>query len=71
MKPLKTLGFVVGVLFLLSLAMFFTPAKGIKIGGFTFHMPTFHEMIEDDQEDYANVSDIIENIGEGYNYIRE
>ena len=29
--------------------MWLTPSEGIKIGEFTFHMPTFQEMILDDE----------------------
>lgn len=60
MRPVKTLLFTLGVFLLLAGAMWFTPANGVKIGSFTFHMPTFQEMVGADTVKYADVSNIIE-----------
>ncbi len=60
-KPVKTLFFVLGVFVLLATAMWITPDEGIEIGEFTFHMPTFSEMIMIDKVEYADVSQIINN----------
>ena len=60
MKPVKTLLFTLGVFLLLAGAMWLTPSKGVKIGSFTFHMPTFSEMLNEDTVQYADVSNIID-----------
>lgn len=59
MKPLKTLIFVLGVFVLLALVMWLTPDDGVKLGSFTFQMPTFGEMLMQDEEEYVDVSEII------------
>lgn len=60
MKPTKILLFILGVFVLLAGTMWITPADGVKIDTFTFHMPTFREMLASDQVEYADVSNIIE-----------
>ncbi len=60
MRPVKILLFTLGVFFLLAGAVWLTPKGGVKIGTFTFHMPTFREMLVDDTVQYADVSDIID-----------
>lgn len=60
MKPLKTLLFTVAVFLLLAGAMLITPADGVKVGEFTFHMPTFGEMFLNDKTEYADISEILE-----------
>lgn len=59
MKPVKTLLFTLGIFVLLAGAMWLTPANGIKVGEFTFHMPTFEEMLVKNDVEYADVSGII------------
>lgn len=59
MKPIKTLFFTLGVFVLLSGAMWLTPDEGVEIGGFTFDMPTFREILLNDKVEYADVSAII------------
>ena len=59
MKPLKTLLFTLGVFLLLAGAMWITPESGVKVGEFTFHMPTFGEMLVDNDVEYADLTDII------------
>ncbi|NCB09963.1 MAG: hypothetical protein EOM73_17635, partial [Bacteroidia bacterium] len=61
MKPFKTLLFTLGVFFLLAAAMWVTPEKGVKVGEFTFHMPTFREMFLPGDIQYADVSELIEH----------
>lgn len=60
MKPIKTFLFTIAVFVLLAGTMLITPAEGIKVGDFNFHMPTFNEMFSVEKEDYADVSEIIE-----------
>ena len=60
MRPVKILMFTLGVFILLAGTMWITPANGVKVGTFTFHMPTFQEMVADDKVEYADVSNIIE-----------
>ncbi len=59
MKPSKILLFTLSVFLLLAGVMWITPASGVKIGSFTFHMPTFSEMLIHEKTDYADVSEII------------
>ncbi|HKL31369.1 MAG TPA: GDSL-type esterase/lipase family protein [Tangfeifania sp.] len=61
MRPFNILTFLLGVFILLATAMLFTPPDGVKLGEFTFHMPTFKEMLLEDEVEYADVSAIIEN----------
>lgn len=61
MRPLKTLFFTLAVFVLLAGTMMVTPADGVKMGGFTFHMPTFGEMFLPSEEEYADVSEILEH----------
>ena len=61
MKPIKTLLFTVAVFVLLAGTMMITPAKGVKVGGFNFHMPTFSEMFLAEKVEYTDVSEIIEH----------
>jgi lysophospholipase L1-like esterase len=61
MKPFKTLFFTLGVFLLLAGAMWLTPDEGVKVGEFTFHMPTFEEMLLTDKVEYADVSELIEH----------
>jgi lysophospholipase L1-like esterase len=61
MTPKKTILFVLSVLGLLALSMILVPSGGLKLGGFTLHMPTFKEMFVPEKEDYVDVSQIIEN----------
>lgn len=61
MKPVKTVSFLVGIFLLLAAAMWITPAEGIKLGEFTFHMPSFQEMFAAPETEYADVSEIIDN----------
>jgi lysophospholipase L1-like esterase len=60
MKPLKTLLFTVTVFMLLAGTMLITPEEGVKVGEFTFHMPTFSEMFLINKTEYADVSEILE-----------
>lgn len=59
MKPLRTLLFTLGVFVLLAGAMWITPKDGIKLGDFTFHMPTFSEMIVAEDVEYADLTEIM------------
>ncbi|MFW5822695.1 MAG: hypothetical protein ACOCU7_04840 [Tangfeifania sp.] len=59
MKPSKILLFMLGVFVFLAVAMWAIPSDGVKLGEFTFHMPTFSEMFLDDDVEYADVSEII------------
>uniref|UniRef100_UPI00321786F8 GDSL-type esterase/lipase family protein n=1 Tax=uncultured Draconibacterium sp. TaxID=1573823 RepID=UPI00321786F8 len=59
MKPIKTLLYILGVFGLLSASMLITPDDGVNIGEFTFHMPTFSEMLLTDKVEYADVSEIL------------
>ena len=52
---------MLGVFLLLGASMWLTPPDGVKLGEFTFHMPTFNEMFIDDEVEYADVSKIIDN----------
>jgi lysophospholipase L1-like esterase len=61
MKPVRILVFTLAVFLLLAGAMWITPAEGVKLGGFTFHMPTFSEMLFDKHVEYADVSEILEH----------
>ncbi len=60
MKPFKTLLFTLAVFLLLAAAMWITPADGVKMGSFTFYMPTFNEMFGNKKVEYTDVSDILE-----------
>ena len=60
MKPIKTLLFTLGVFVLLAGTMWLTPTDGISVGDFTFHMPTFKEMLLSDEVEYADLSEIID-----------
>ncbi|HSH18956.1 MAG TPA: hypothetical protein VLA03_00810, partial [Draconibacterium sp.] len=60
MKPIKTLLFTVAVFVLLAGTMLITPAEGVKVGEFNFHMPTFNEMFLSEKVEYTNISEIIE-----------
>jgi len=59
MKPFKTLLFTLGVFLLLAGTMWITPEDGVKVGKFTFHMPTFSEMLMTEDVEYADLTDII------------
>ncbi|MCY1718743.1 hypothetical protein OU798_00210 [Prolixibacteraceae bacterium Z1-6] len=59
MRPVKTLLFILSVFVLLSASMWITPDDGIKLDEFTFHMPTFREMLLPDEVEYADVSQIL------------
>lgn len=61
MKPIKTLLFTVSVFVLLAGTMLITPAEGVKVGEFNFHMPTFNEMFSTEKVEYTDVSEIIEH----------
>ncbi len=60
MRPVKTLLFTLAVFLLLAGTMWLTPVEGVKIGEFTFHMPSFGEMFFESKTEYADVSEIIE-----------
>lgn len=60
-KPLKTLLFTVAVFVLLAGTMLITPAEGVKVGEFNFHMPTFSEMFSTEKEEYADVTGILQH----------
>ena len=60
MKPIKTLFFTVAVFVLLAGTMLITPEEGVKVGEFNFHMPTFSEMFSTEKEEFADVTEIIE-----------
>ena len=60
MKPIKTLLFTVSVFVLLAGTMLITPAEGVKIGEFKFHMPALGEMFLSEKVEYADVTEIIE-----------
>ena len=60
MKPFKTLLFTLAVFLLLAGAMWITPADGVKVGSFTFYMPTFKEMFGNEKVEYTDVSNIID-----------
>lgn len=59
MKPIKILFFTISVFVLLAGTMLITPAEGVKVGEFNFHMPTFSEMFSTEKEEYADVTEII------------
>ncbi len=59
MKPLKTLLFTLLVFVLLAGTMWITPDEGVKVGEFTFHMPSFNAMFLGEHEEYADVSEIL------------
>ncbi len=61
MKPIKTLLFTIAVFVLLTGTMLITPADGVKVGEFNFHMPTFDEMFSTEKVEYTDVSEIIEH----------
>lgn len=61
MKPLHTLLFVLTVIALLAGISSITPKEGVDVAGFTFQMPSLHEMLHDDDVQYADVSNIINN----------
>lgn len=61
MKPLKTLIFILGVFTLLSAAMWVTPADGVKMGPFTFQLPTFKEMLPQSKIEYFDISEVVEH----------
>ena len=52
--------FVLGVFVLLAVTVWFTPAKGLKIGSFTFHMPSFRQLILNERPHYFDVSKILD-----------
>ena len=52
---------MMGVFILLAAAMWSTPPNGVKLGEFTFHLPTFSEMFLEDEVEYTDVSEIIDN----------
>ncbi len=52
---------MLGVFVFLGAAIWSTPGGGVKLGEFTFHMPTFKEMFLNEDIEYADVSQIIEN----------
>lgn len=61
MRPLKTLLFTIAVFIILAGTMIITPEDGIKVGEFNFHMPTFSEMFSTENEEYADVTEILEH----------
>lgn len=61
MKPLQTFLFVLSVIALLGVVSFFTPKEGVRVGSFTFHMPSFREMMHNDEVEYVDLSNIIDN----------
>ena len=60
MKPFKTLLFTLAIFSLLAGAMWITPDDGVKVGSFTFYMPTFNEIFGTDEIEYTDVSKIID-----------
>lgn len=60
MKPAKILQFILGVFLLLTVVVALTPANGIKVGDFTFHMLTFRELLFDEKPRYADVNKILD-----------
>ena len=60
MQPTKILLFILSVFLLLATTILLTPKGGIKVGEFTFHMPTFNEMFFEEKEEVADISKIIE-----------
>ncbi len=60
MKPKKILLFIFSVFALLAGAILLTPKDGLKVGEFTFNMPTFNEMFFEEKEEVADISKIIE-----------
>lgn len=61
MKPDKTILFILAVFLLLGTSMIVVPKQGIKMGEFTFQMPTFSEMFIPEKELLIDVADIIES----------
>ena len=61
MKPIKTLIFTIAVFVLLAGTMLITPAEGVKVGEFNFHMPTFGEMFSTEKVEYTDITEIIEH----------
>ena len=61
MKPKKILLFILAVFLLLAGVILLTPKDGVKVGEFTFRMPTFREMFISEKEGSVDVSAIIEN----------
>lgn len=61
MKPLKTLLFVIAVFILLAGTILVTPEAGVKVGEFSFHMPTFAELFSTEKTVYTDITDIVGN----------
>ena len=61
MKPIKSILFVLAVFALLGVSMLLVPKSGIKLGEFTFEMPTFSEMFISEKELVVDIADIIEH----------
>lgn len=60
MKPVKTLIYMLAVFLLLAGAMWVTPTDGVTVGSFTFHMPSFEEILGNEKTEYTDVSEIID-----------
>ena len=60
MRPFKILLFTLAVFLLLAGAIWITPDDGIKMGPFTFFMPTFNELFGTEKVEYTDVSEIID-----------
>ncbi|NQU53977.1 MAG: hypothetical protein HQ522_15725 [Bacteroidetes bacterium] len=61
MKPIKILLFILGVFVFLAGSSLLTPSEGVKVGEFTFNMPTFSEIFKAEVVDFVDVSEIIES----------
>ncbi len=61
MKPKEILLFILGVFVLLAAVISLTPTGGVKVGEFTFQMPTFSEMLISEKEEVVDVLSIIKS----------
>jgi len=61
MKPGKILIFMFAVFALLGGVILITPLEGIKIGKFTFHMPTLAEMFVPEKVKTVDISEIVKS----------
>ena len=61
MQPTKILLFILSVFVLLATVILLTPTGGVKVGEFTFQMPTFNEMLISEKEEVVDVSGIIKS----------
>jgi lysophospholipase L1-like esterase len=61
MQPQKILFFILGVFLMLAATILLTPPGGLKVGKFTFHMPTFSEMFIAENDEVVDILEIVES----------